>query len=84
MTNFPKSKLTVGVFKSVDGVGEEADATQKTRTLLFVDLLVVPHTDGDGICLSNISGSRKKKKHTEFLGQKLKLIMTQHKVQGKL
>lgn len=49
--------LTAGVYESVDGVGQEADAAQKTSTLLFVNLLVVPNADGDGVCFSNISGS---------------------------
>ncbi len=39
--------LTASVFESVDGVGQEADTAQKTCTLLFVDLLMVPYTDGD-------------------------------------
>lgn len=51
--------LTAGVYESVDGVGQEADAAQKTSTLFFVNLLVVPNTDGDGVCFSNISGSRR-------------------------
>lgn len=48
--------LTAGVYESVDGVGQEADTAQKTGALLFVNLLVVPHTDGDGVCFSDISG----------------------------
>lgn len=48
--------LTAGVYESVDGVGQEADTAQKTSALLFVNLLVVPYTDGDGVCFSNISG----------------------------
>lgn len=61
--------LTAGVYESVDGVGQEADTAQKTSALLFVNLLVVPYTDGDGVCFSNISGkgtiSRHKSQYAE-------------------
>lgn len=47
LTNTNKQVLTASVFESVDGIGQEADTAQETRALLFVDLLVVPYTDGD-------------------------------------
>lgn len=46
-THKHKQLLTASVFESVDGVGQEADTAQETCALLFVDLLVVPYTDGD-------------------------------------
>lgn len=42
-----KQVLTASVFESVDGVGQETDTAEETCALLFVDLLVVPYTDGD-------------------------------------
>ena len=50
-----KQVLTASVFESVDGIGQEADTAQEACALLFVDLLVVPYTNGDGVCLSNVS-----------------------------
>lgn len=44
-----KELLTACVFESVDGIGQEADTAQETCALLFVDLLVVPYTDGYGV-----------------------------------
>lgn len=46
-TTYTQRGLTASVFESVDGVGQEADTAQETCALLFVDLLVVPYTDGD-------------------------------------
>lgn len=54
-THIRMPTLTAGVYESVDGVGQEADTAQKSSTLLFVNLLVVPYTDGDGVRFSNIS-----------------------------
>lgn len=54
--------LTACVFKSVDCVGQEADTAEETCALLFVNLLMVPHTDGDGVCLSNVTKKRKSRK----------------------
>lgn len=44
-----KQLLTARVFESVNGIGQEAYTAQETRALLFVDLLVVPYTDGYGV-----------------------------------
>lgn len=44
-----KQVLTARVFESVDGVGQEPDAAEESRALLFVDLLVIPDTDGNGV-----------------------------------
>lgn len=44
-----KQLLTARVFESVNGIRQEAYTTQETRALLFVDLLVVPYTDGYGV-----------------------------------
>lgn len=46
--------LTAGVFEAVDGVGEKAYTAQEASPLLLVNLLVVPHTDGDGVRLPNV------------------------------
>ena len=46
--------LTAGVFEAVDGVGEKAYTAQEAGPLLLVNLLVVPHTDGDGVRLPNV------------------------------
>ena len=46
--------LTASVFQSVDGVGEQAYAAQEPRSLLLVDLLVVPNTDGDGVGFTDV------------------------------
>lgn len=54
-----KQVPTASVFESVDGIGQEADTAQETCALLFVDLLVVPYTDCDGVCLSNVSDGEK-------------------------
>lgn len=56
--------LTAGVFESVDGVGQEAHTAQKTRALLLVDLLVVPHTDGDRVSLADVSDREERAKKT--------------------
>lgn len=70
-THTQKKVLTACVFESVDGVGQETDTAQKTRSLLFVDLLVVPDTDGDGICLSNVSDmGRNRVKENRSMRQK--------------
>lgn len=68
-----KQVLTACVFKSVDSVGQEADAAKKTCALLFVDLLVVPYADSNGVCLSNIAVRRKWKKEN---ADKVSLILT--------
>lgn len=52
--------LTACVFKAVDGVGQKADTAQETSSLLLVNLLVIPHTDGDGVRFSNVSKEREK------------------------
>lgn len=53
--------LTAGVFEAVDGVGEKAYTAQEASPLLLVNLLVVPHTDGDGVRLANISEERRER-----------------------
>lgn len=69
--------LTAGVYESVDGVGQEADTAQKTSALLFVNLLVVPYTDGDGVCFSNISGrGRNQAKKSQYAENSLYFFQT--------
>lgn len=46
-TQILKHLLTASVFESVNSIGQEADTAQEPCALLFVDLLVVPYTDGD-------------------------------------
>lgn len=46
--------LTACVLESVNGVGEESHASQKSRSLFLMDLLMVPHADGDGVRLPDI------------------------------
>lgn len=41
--------LTACVFKAIDGVGQKADTAQEPGPLLLMNLLVIPHTDSDGI-----------------------------------
>lgn len=41
--------LTACVFKAVDSVGQKADTAQEPSPLLLVNLLVIPHADGDRI-----------------------------------
>lgn len=47
--------LTARVFKAVDGVGQKADTAQEPSPLLLVNLLVIPHADGDGIRFPDVS-----------------------------
>ena len=46
--------LTASVFESADGVGQQPHAAQEAGALFLVDLLMVPHADGDGVCLANV------------------------------
>lgn len=46
--------LTACVFKAVDRVGQKADTAQEPSPLLLVNLLVIPHTDGDRIRFSDV------------------------------
>ena len=48
------SRHTASVFEAVDGVGQEAHTAQEPGPLLLMDLLVVPHTDGDGVRFTDI------------------------------
>lgn len=57
-----ESQLTSSVFELVDGIGHDAYTSQETSALLLVDLLVVPHTDGDGVFVTNIP----RKRHTYY------------------
>lgn len=41
--------LTACVFKAVDSIGQKADTAQEASSLLLMDLLVIPHADGDGV-----------------------------------
>lgn len=47
-------QLTASVLETADGVGQQPYAAKEASALLLVDLLVVPHTDGDGIGLPNV------------------------------
>ncbi len=49
--------LTARVFQPLDGVGQDFDTAKETGSLLLVYLLVVPHTDGDGVLVANITES---------------------------
>lgn len=51
--------LTACVFEAVDGVGQETYTAQKASSLLFVDFLMVPHTNSDGVQLADVSVKRK-------------------------
>ena len=51
--------LTARVLEAVDGVGQQPHAAQEPRPLLLVDLLVVPHADGDGVRLTDVPGDRR-------------------------
>lgn len=46
--------LTASVLQSADGVGQQPRTAQEASSLLLVNLLVVPHADGDRIRLPNI------------------------------
>lgn len=46
--------LTAGVLETADGVGQQPYAAQESGALLLVDLLVVPHADGDGVGLPDV------------------------------
>lgn len=50
--------LTACVFEAVDGVGEEPHTAQKASALLFVDFLMVPHANSDGVQLPDVSVQR--------------------------
>lgn len=50
-----KLTLTSGVFQPADGIGKETNATQEACPLPLVDLFMVPYTDGDRVCLSNVA-----------------------------
>lgn len=47
-------QLTASVLEATDGVGQQTYAAQKSCALFFVDLLMVPHTDGDRVSLPDI------------------------------
>lgn len=53
-----KRKLTSGIFKPLDGVRHDLDATQKARALLLVHFLVVPDADRNRISLANVADQR--------------------------
>lgn len=61
-----KVALTASVFKAVDGVGQEADTPQESSSLLFVDLLVIPHADCDGIRLPDVSEEKNMSRGTSL------------------
>lgn len=46
--------LTASILQSADGIGEQPHAAQEASTLLLVDLLVVPHTDGYRVGFPNV------------------------------
>lgn len=47
-------QLTASVLETANGVGQQPNAAQEASALLLVDLLVVPHTDGDGVGLPDV------------------------------
>lgn len=47
-------RLTASVLEAADGVGQQPHAPQESGALLLVDLLVVPHADGDGVGLPDV------------------------------
>lgn len=47
-------QLTASVLEAADGVGQQSHAAQEAGALLLVDLLVVPHADGDGVGLPDV------------------------------
>lgn len=47
-------QLTASVLQTADGVGQQPHTAQEASALLLVDLLVVPHTDGDGVGLPDV------------------------------
>lgn len=51
--------LTSCVFQPADGIRKQSYAAQKTCPLSFMDLLVVPYTDGDGVCFTNVAKKTK-------------------------
>lgn len=61
-----KVALTASVFKAVDGIGQEADTPQESSSLLFVDLLVIPHADCDGIRLPDVSEEKNTSRGTSL------------------
>lgn len=80
--------LTACVFQSINGVGEESHAAEKSRALLLMDLLMVPHADGDGVRLPNIPAKRKRESiiievneiaNRTVLNDKTKLIRNKYK-----
>lgn len=54
--------LTACVFKAVDSVGQKADTAQEPSPLLLVNLLVIPHADGDRIGLPDVSEGKKRRR----------------------
>lgn len=46
--------LTARVFQPVDGVREEPYTAQEASALLFVDFLMVPHANSDGVQLPDV------------------------------
>lgn len=58
--------LTASVFQSADGVGEQSHTAQEAGPLLLVDLLVVPHTDGDGVGFPNVPAGAYELVQTHF------------------
>lgn len=58
--------LTACVFKAVDSIGQKADTAQKASSLLLMDLLVIPHADGDGIRFSNVSVGKEKRRYNRY------------------
>ena len=68
-----KRQLTSSVFELVDGIGHDAYTSQEASALLLVDLLVVPHTDSDGVFVTNIP----RKKHLLLIHEHC-LIFTTH------
>lgn len=48
--------LTASILQPADRVGQQLDAAQEAGSLLLVDFPVIPHADGYGVALPNISG----------------------------
>lgn len=55
---YKKDRLTSCIFQPADGIGKKSYAAQEARPLSFMDLFVVPYTDGDRVCLSNVAENR--------------------------